>query len=47
MGPIALLGFLAALLIGLLGAGIYIVFTKLRNKEEEMVEHHREHKTEK
>lgn len=47
MGPIALMGFLAALIIGLIGAGIYILYTKLRAKEEEMVEHHREHKAEK
>lgn len=47
MGPIALLGFLAALLIGLIGAGIYILFTKARAKEEEIVEHHRHHKEEK
>lgn len=47
MGPIALMGFLAALVIGLIGVGIYILFTKLRNKEEEIVQHHREHKADK
>ncbi len=41
---IALLAFLGSLVIGLIGAGIYIIYTKLRTKEEEFVEHHKDKK---
>lgn len=36
---IALIAFLGTLIIGLVGAGIYIIYDKLHQKEQEAIEH--------